>query len=65
MPRSEPTYEDLGVAGWLRSVLLPFLVFLVVAAIVCGLVLSGAVQGHRAYAPAAAPTTQPTVLIEP
>ena len=66
MPRSDLTYEDLGVASWLRVVLLPVLAFAVSVAIICGLVFGGAVQGHRAYAgPAQAPTTQPTVLIEP
>jgi hypothetical protein len=53
-------------APWLRELLLPVLVFFVAAAIVCALVLGGVVRGTRTYAgPAAAPTTQPTVLIEP
>jgi hypothetical protein len=64
--RSDSTYEDMGAAPWLRAVLLPVLVFAVAVAIVCGLVFGGAVQGHRTYlGPAQAPTTQPTVLIEP
>ena len=66
MPRSDSTYEDSGAAPWLRAVLLPALVFVVAVAIVSGLVFGGAVQGHKTYAgPAQAPTTQPTVLIQP
>ena len=38
----------------------------VVVAIVSGLVFGGVVQGSKTYAgPGDAPTTQPTVLIEP
>jgi hypothetical protein len=64
--RGDSTYEDLGAAPWLRAVLLPLLVFVVAVAVVAGLVLGGAVQGHRTYAgPGQAPTTQPTILIQP
>jgi hypothetical protein len=50
----------------LRSVLVPVLVFVVAVAVVSGLVFGGAVRSHKTYeAPASAPTTQPTVIIEP
>jgi hypothetical protein len=66
VPRRDSTYEDLGAAPWVRSALLPLATFVVAAAIVIGLVFSGAVQGHKTYAgPAKAPTTQPTILIQP
>jgi hypothetical protein len=64
--RNDSTYEDLGTAPWVRSALLPFAAFVVAVAIVIALVFGGAVQGHKTYAgPAKAPTTQPTVLIQP
>jgi hypothetical protein len=45
---------------------LPVAVLLVVIALVCGLVFGGVVQGHKErVGPAAPPTTQPTILIEP
>lgn len=65
MPRTDATYEGLD-APWLRAVVLPALLFVIAVAIVCALVLSGAVQGKKKYdAPQGAPTTTPTVLIEP
>lgn len=66
MPRTDATYDDLDGGAWLRAVVLPLLLFAVAVAVVCGLVLSGAVQGHKTYGPpVGAPTTLPTVLIEP
>jgi hypothetical protein len=65
VPRTDATYEGLD-APWLRAMVLPALLFVIVAAIVCTLVLSGAVQGKKTYdAPKSAPTTSETVLIEP
>jgi hypothetical protein len=64
--RADLTEELLGAAPWLRGVLLPAIVFVVAVAIIAALVASGAVHGHRTYAaPAGAPSTQPTVIIEP
>ena len=65
MPRTDATYEGLN-APWLRTVVLPALLFVIAVAIVCALVLTGAVQGKNAYeAPSSAPATSPTVIIEP
>ena len=65
MPRTDATYEGLN-APWLRAIVLPALLFVIAVAIVCALVLSGAVQGKKTYeAPKSAPTTNSTVLIEP
>jgi hypothetical protein len=64
--REDPSFEAPRAAAWLRSVLLPALAFVVAVAAVSGLVFSGVVQGHQTYpGPGQAPTTQPTVLIEP
>jgi hypothetical protein len=64
--RADLTGEDLRAAPWLRAVLMPALVFVVAVVVIAAVVASGAVQGHRTYlAPAGAPTTQPTVIIEP
>jgi hypothetical protein len=66
VPRTDATYEEGLSAPWLRAVVLPALLFVVAVAIVCALVLSGAVQGKKTYdAPKTAPTTSETVLIEP
>ncbi len=66
MRRDDTSYDDFDAAAWLRGVLLPGAVFVICAAVVCGLVLSGAVQGHKTYDTApAAPRSQPTVLIQP
>ena len=66
MPRTDATYDGLDGGAWLRTLVLPLLLFVTAVAVVCALVLSGAVQGHKTYGPPAkAPTTQPTVLIEP
>ncbi len=66
MPREDFTYEGLTLAPWLRVVVMPLLLFVVAAGLICGLVLSGAVQGHRTYAgPPDSNSTQPSVLIEP
>ncbi len=49
-----------------RAVVLPALLFVIAVAIVCALVLSGAVQGDKKYeSPKAPPTTSQTVLIDP
>jgi len=49
-----------------REALLPLALFVIVVAVVCALVLTGTVQGETTYgASDRAPTTQPTVLIEP
>lgn len=66
MARADSTFEALTEAPWLRVVVLPLLLFVVALAIVCALVLSGAVQGDRTLSvPAEPPKTQPTVLIQP
>jgi hypothetical protein len=65
VPRTDATYEGLD-APWLRAVVLPALLFVIAVAIVCALVLSGAVQGDKKYeSPKAPPTTSNTVLISP
>ena len=65
MPRTDATYEGLD-APWVKAIALPALLFVIAVAIVCALVLSGAVQGKNTYeAPKSAPTTGSTVLIEP
>ena len=65
MSRTDATYEGLA-APWLRALVLPALLFVIAVALVCAVVLSGAVQGKRTYeAPRSAPTTASTVLIEP
>ena len=56
MPRTDATYEGLEPRRGCRAVLLPALFFVIAVAIVCGLVLSGAVQGHKTYE---APTRRP------
>jgi hypothetical protein len=64
VPKTDAPYEGLD-APWLRAMVLPALLFVIVVAIVCALVLSGAVQGKRTYeAPKGEPTTSETVLIE-
>jgi hypothetical protein len=66
VPRVDRTYEDVSAATWLRGVLVPVLVFVIAVAIVCALVASGAVQGHKTYPKAPrSTTTQQTVLIQP
>jgi hypothetical protein len=65
VPRTDATYEGLE-APWLRAIVLPALLFVIAVAVVCALVLSGAVQGKKTYEPPrSAPTTSETVLIEP
>jgi hypothetical protein len=65
VPRPDATYEGLD-APLLRAIVLPALLFVTAVALVCALVLSGAVQGKMTYeAPKNAPTTNSTVLIEP
>jgi hypothetical protein len=64
--RDDETYEDLGRDPWRWQAVLPLVVFVVAFAIIVSLVFSGAVQGHKTYAPPAqSPTTQPTVIIQP
>ena len=66
MARGDAFFEERGAAPWLRSLLLPALVWVVAVAVVCGLVFGGVVGGGKTYAgPGDEPTTQPTVLIEP
>ncbi len=63
---TDASYEDRLVADWLWPAVLPLVAFVVGVAIVVGLVLSGAVQGHKTYAaPKAAPTTEQTLVIQP
>jgi hypothetical protein len=53
-------------ALWWRSLALPALTFVVAVAIISGLVFGGVIRGDKTYAgPSGAPTTQPTVMIEP
>jgi hypothetical protein len=60
------SFEERGAAPWLRSFLLPALVWIVAVAIMSGLVFGGVVGGGKTYVgPGDEPTTQPTVLIEP
>jgi hypothetical protein len=60
--RDDETYEDLGRDPWPWQAVLPLVVFVIIVS----LVFSGAVQGHKTYAPPAqSPTTQPTVIIQP
>jgi hypothetical protein len=62
---TDQSFEHSGSGTWVRTLLLPALAFMVAVAIVGALVYSGAVQGSKTYPePPAAPTTQPTVLIE-
>jgi hypothetical protein len=64
--RGDPSLEEPRAASWLRSLLLPALVFIVAVAVVSGLVFGGVIHGDKTYAgPGEAPTTPPTVLIEP
>jgi hypothetical protein len=64
--RGDSSFDQRGAAPWLRTFLLPALVFVVALAIVSGLVLGGLVRGHRTYpGPSGGPTTEPTVLIQP
>jgi hypothetical protein len=66
MDRSDTSFEERRAALWLRALLLPALVFVVAVAVVSGLVFGGVIRGERTYGtPSGAPTTQPTVLIEP
>ncbi len=66
MDRDDASFEGRGAAPWLRSLLLPVLVWVVAVAVVSGLVFGGVVSGGKTYAaPGDEPTTQPTVLIEP
>ena len=63
---SGPPSEGTVAAEWLRAAIVPVLVLVVIVAIVAGVVAGGAVQGHKVYAvPASAPTTQPTMIIQP
>jgi hypothetical protein len=64
--REDFSFDEPGSTTWVWSILLPALVFVVAVAIVSGLVFGGVIRGGKTYAgPSAAPTTQPTVLIEP
>ncbi len=66
MGRGDPSFEESGAAAWPLRLLLPVLVWAVAVAIVGGLVLGGVLHGGRTYTGLGdAPTTQPTVLIEP
>jgi hypothetical protein len=63
---TDRSFEQSGSASWLRTLLLPALALIIAVAVVGALVFSGAMQGSKTYPePAGAPTTQPTVLIEP
>jgi hypothetical protein len=44
---------------------LPVATWLVVVAIVCGLLLAGVLQGHEARGPGRSTTTQSTILLNP
>jgi hypothetical protein len=64
--RGDPSFEEPRAAAWPLRLLLPVLVWAVAVAIVGGLVLGGVLHGDRTYSDLGnAPTTQPTVLIEP
>lgn len=66
MSRGGHDDEDFAASPWVREALLPLALFVIVVAVVCALVLTGTVQGETTYgASDRAPTTQPTVLIEP
>ena len=58
--------REPGDASRLRAVAVPVAVLIVVVAVICALALSGVLQGHSTRTgPDAAPTTVPTVEINP
>ena len=60
--------EDLetGGASRLRALAVPVAVLIVAVAVICALVLGGVLQGHSPrMGPDGAPTTVPTVQINP
>lgn len=66
MDRDEDLPGERVTAERVRALVLPLVVLIVAVAIVSGLVFGGVVRGERAYDDTpGAPTTQPTVLIEP
>lgn len=66
MPEPGVTARAGTTTGWVRMYLAPIATLLAALAIAGGLVLGGVVQGQAERAgPEEAPTTVPTVIIEP
>jgi hypothetical protein len=60
------TYQMFRPLRPVYHITIPVVVLMIVVAIVSGLVFGGALQGHaERVGPEQAPTTQPTVIIEP